>query len=485
MGQHTLTMGFVLLALGLVALVLGLRGRRIDREPRCPSRRCRYALGSVIESRRASSDEPFPLTCPECGRTVAQERALRIGTRKKRKLLAALGACLLIAGAMIVGLQGYATWKSTQSITTMPFWLLLHQSRSDTDMNRNVHQEEIVRRARLRLLSDAQAHQVVDRVLVWQRDPRIEMHVIADALGPLHQQGRVTQQQIDTYWEQMRTFELRVREPAVPGEILPLEVRVRFRNARGSTPQPTDTSLIRYAPLIVQELRIGDAVIDIAKEARGMRRQLDPSPDPKVVDQAWPAHVINVWNQIRVPANATGFIDVYLRLQMGHAYVNRADPPPGVLELRRRVAVSATPRPHRIVDDPSAQIWLTQQMQAFVLTFSTGLFATVEAPTGAAPVAGQSTAYIIGDLYFQVTGQQFGPFPLEASVAEAKLVIPRINGSIVRRMTDVARREPNGWEVTFISRPERAKSRVDDLDVLKCELITLPMRVVVLPPPAP
>jgi hypothetical protein len=502
------------LAIGLVALVVGLRGKRIDREPRCPSRRCKYALGSVIDARRASEGETFPLTCPECGHVIAHERALRIGTRKKRCWTIRLGAVLLLLGASGAGVEGYATWKNAQSITTMPLWLLLYQSRTDTVANRHAHQSEIVRRAQAGLLSDAQAERVVERILDWQRDPTIEMHVLADALAPLHDQGRVTREEIEEFWRQIRLFELRVREPAAPGEILPLEVRVHFRGAensnaplrRDSYGNGADRSFVFHLLTIeVDELRLGGERVALHDQQRKMLFQLGPRPGQWQRDFAWRAHMDDVWDRIKLPESTTGTSDVELRLRWNvsipsaNGYVpdtfRRFEeglvaanlPTSGAVELLQRVRVASESAPQRVVDDAIARQWLEDKMRRATLSLEidaieAGRFSILRFPRFRwdQPLPA-SRAFLMGDFVLRRDGHEFGPLPLEAMTG-ADLHPNAMPASIATEMIDLVERNPDGWELVFIPRPERAATRVDNIEVLGGDPIVVPITINIAQP---
>jgi hypothetical protein len=467
------------LALGALTLFLGLRGKRIDQEPRCPARRCKYALGGVISAKRANNDDPFPLTCPECGRTITHERSLRIGTLRRIKPAIALGVALLLPSSGYLAFEGYARWQSTNAITTMPLWLLLYQAPSDSSENNWTHQREIFRRAILRQLDNAQSQRVIDRLLRWQRDPHIDVDVIARVLAPFQEQGVLSQAQLDQFWEQINIYELRVRDPAVPGAILPLEIRRYFRGGHaGSAPRPSDVNLMYYSPLIVQELRVGDKVIDLSREVRALQGQLDPRPALRTSDWAWPAHAINVWKHITVPADASDTIEVFVRLQEGHAYTNQPTIKPNTVELRRQVAVAKQPRTQVTVDDPTARAWLTQKLQASSLSFQdNAAWATLGAPVGIPPIIVRSDVYFIGDVFLRCVDRDFGPFPFEVQVNSDKFELPRIQQYQAKKMISLAESELDNWEIIFVPRPERAATRVDDIEVLGGEPIIVPLRI--------
>jgi hypothetical protein len=498
------------LFLGALALSLGVRGRRIDREPRCPARRCKYALGGVISAKRAQSEDPYPLTCPECGRTIAHERSLRIGTRRTIKPVVALGIALLLVCTAIVGIEGHALWKNSQAVNTMPLWLLLHQAKSDTAANGHIHQTEIVRRANARLLNEAQSQRVIGRVLRWQLDPRINIEVIADALTPLHEQGQLSQEQIERYWEQIHLFELRVRGPAVPGEILPLEVRTHFRGARmTNAPLARDVNgnwahrsfVSSFTEVWIDALRIGRATVALPDEWRTMYGQMDPAPDMLTRDLAWRPHMSEAWDHLRVPRDSTGSIDVRLKLRWSSAHplgrevepgVTRTltelledagVPSSGVVELSQRVPVAKDRPPQVMVDDALARAWFDDQLRRALLNLDPQRISADQFTMVRFPRAGWNTqiptsdTHVIGDLWFRCQGREFGPLYIETHPRVHHRAATALPASVTEQMLDLALSNPDDWEIVFVPRPERAATRVDDIQVLGGDPIVVPLRI--------
>lgn len=88
----------ILFVIGLTMLVSGLRGRVLDGHPVC--RKCRFDLvGSV----------PGMAKCPECGERLDASKAIAIGNRSRRPLIAGIGAAVILlsigGGGMLVALQ--------------------------------------------------------------------------------------------------------------------------------------------------------------------------------------------------------------------------------------------------------------------------------------------------------------------------------------------------------------------------------------------
>jgi len=107
-------------AVGLGLLAWGLRGRVVDRRPYC--RGCRFELTGL-------SPEG---ACPECGRSLAGERAVRIGRRQRRWRVVAAGAALCLPMAAWWSVIGAAAAQGTDYRRWVPAgWLVTRVADSD------------------------------------------------------------------------------------------------------------------------------------------------------------------------------------------------------------------------------------------------------------------------------------------------------------------------------------------------------------------
>ncbi len=81
----------ILLALGLILFITGMRGRKVNDHPIC--RGCRFDLVGIY---------PGSSRCPECGKEL-DGSAIRVGKRKRRPWLAISGAMLAVTSLLAGG----------------------------------------------------------------------------------------------------------------------------------------------------------------------------------------------------------------------------------------------------------------------------------------------------------------------------------------------------------------------------------------------
>ena len=155
----TLLIGGLLIG-GLVLLVFGLRGRRVDDHPFC--RKCRYDLSGLGER---------PETCPECGVDLAAHAAVRIGRRRTRPLMIAPGVLLLLltlGGGAFIGVQNARGFDWN---TIKPTWTLERELKGGTGNASAAACAELVRRLDNDRLSDERVIAINDYLLTQHADP--------------------------------------------------------------------------------------------------------------------------------------------------------------------------------------------------------------------------------------------------------------------------------------------------------------------------
>ena len=194
---------------GLVLLLRGLWGRRVDRAPHC--RKCGYNLTGLTSNR-----------CPECGAELTPQMIVH-GTRRRRVHSLVVGASLLVVGAVFLGTWAYARAQQVNWYPRAPFFWVLADARRDVD----AALRELQRRCTGRTLSSSQTRGLADAVLEMleqQRRPQGRQAWV-DLMPLLHQGGHLTSPQVERFVRQLLQVSFEIRPTVRQGEPLVAVVR--------------------------------------------------------------------------------------------------------------------------------------------------------------------------------------------------------------------------------------------------------------------
>ncbi len=147
----------VLVVGGLVAVAIGLRGRRVGSAPHC--RGCGFDLSGIVD--RAAA-------CPECGRSLAEGRAVVVGARRRRPWFVVVGAAAFIAAVGAAGLGVSAANPSWNSYK--PARLLVFEASALRGPVADAAAAELVRRSAAGTLAPERLAGVIDACLRVQED---------------------------------------------------------------------------------------------------------------------------------------------------------------------------------------------------------------------------------------------------------------------------------------------------------------------------
>lgn len=232
-----------ILVLGVLFVLAGRRGRRLNDHPQC--RWCGFDLHGVY---------PQNVTCPECGAGLKRDKAVRMGVRKRLPVLIALGGLMIVLPLIPAGLLVYAAMTGTNLSKHMPLGVLLWQAKNTNGPGAKPIADEILDRMIKKQLDAEQTKQVVNTVLARQGDPAQSW---SDEWGDLIERaqldGQLTEEQLATFYRQAPQFELVIRPTVAAGDLVPLLAKVSStRIASG-----TNTSL----NVAVKTLKIGDRTL--------------------------------------------------------------------------------------------------------------------------------------------------------------------------------------------------------------------------------
>ena len=212
-GATLLGLELLLLAVGLLLVGIGLRGRRVSNDAFCRS--CGFNLrGRWPEIER----------CPECGAGVDTRSGVRIGLRRRRWIPVAAGAVLCLTALLQVGMllapQDLDRYK--------PVWWLRFEARHGTAAASADAIDELLRRINDGSLAVDAIAPISDALLRRQADGSQEWDpIFGDAIEIARAGGAVDDAQWQNYFVQGLTPEFTVRQHVREGEGVPLSADIR------------------------------------------------------------------------------------------------------------------------------------------------------------------------------------------------------------------------------------------------------------------
>ncbi len=200
------------MALGVALVWLGMRGRRINRNPSC--RWCGFDLsGAPAEG----------VTCPECGAGLKREGAVRIGQRRRMWGVAAVGAGLVLAPGAAVVVTTYAIVTGANVNEYKPLGLLLWEARHGAAAASQAAANEVLCRRQGSLLSEKQALRVLETALDIQGDPdRPWCEEWGDFVEMSRTDGIATDEHYERFTRQAALIQVETRPQMCPGDPLPV-----------------------------------------------------------------------------------------------------------------------------------------------------------------------------------------------------------------------------------------------------------------------
>jgi hypothetical protein len=148
---------------GVLLLVVGLRGRRVDDHPLC--RKCRFNLRGAP----ASSDR-----CPECGHDIRGPRGTVVGHHVKRRLPLVAGLLLIVLSLTPMGVVGVVAARGIDWRTKVPTWYVLLEARGTIPGWREAAAMELYGREVASKLTETQKDAFAETLVMLHGDPSVQ-----------------------------------------------------------------------------------------------------------------------------------------------------------------------------------------------------------------------------------------------------------------------------------------------------------------------
>jgi hypothetical protein len=131
-------------ATGLILILLGRRGRKLNNHPQCCW--CGFDLEGIY---------PAHVTCPECGAGLKRDRAVRMGVRRRIYSLMVIGAVLALLPLAPLAIALYAATTGVNINEYKPVWLLLFEARGSRPGPSALIAQELLSRMQLKSVDAA------------------------------------------------------------------------------------------------------------------------------------------------------------------------------------------------------------------------------------------------------------------------------------------------------------------------------------------
>jgi hypothetical protein len=205
------------IALGAVLVVLGLRGKRINRHPIC--RDCSFDLVAVPEG---------TITCPECGAGLRRPNAVRTGARRKRPVFLGLGALLIVMPLAPLGTAAYGLLTGQDLNKWKPLGLLLWEAERARGPGAQAIAAELLNRYNAKKLNEEQSGKVVQTALTVQGDEGCAWATEwADLIEAAEANNGVSKDDMARFRKQAPVMEWRSRTRVVAGQPIPVLAKLK------------------------------------------------------------------------------------------------------------------------------------------------------------------------------------------------------------------------------------------------------------------
>ena len=210
---------------GVAMILFGLRGRRVGDQPACGA--CGFDLGASAEGTE---------TCTECGSGLKRPGAVRRGRRRRRPIVIALGALMVLAPLGLLGAVGYAILTGVNLDTHKPIAVLKWElERAGSSRSRSIA-EELRDRLTRKETPRRQYDQIVDLALEVQGNTAHPWSTAwGEVIAEADMSSRLNKERSERFRRQAAILDIRARPRVRIGEVLPVSVLMKESRVGAAT----------------------------------------------------------------------------------------------------------------------------------------------------------------------------------------------------------------------------------------------------------
>ncbi len=207
-----------LLLVGIVLLVVGFRGKKINDHPIC--KKCKFDLVGIY---------PDHTRCPECGTALSTPRAILQGARKRRKASIATGLALMLVSLSLSVLAGVVIARSLNVYAYLPDSVLMVLVEYSNANRRQNALTELTARISNNQLSDQRIETLVDKALTIQADPNAQwLPQWGDIIDQAIANKKIQPSQIKEYLVHAIDIQLSIPKNAAAASTIPVGFILRM-----------------------------------------------------------------------------------------------------------------------------------------------------------------------------------------------------------------------------------------------------------------
>ena len=215
--MHYLSLSLASFLIAILLWRIGRRGKRLDDHPTC--RKCAYDLIGLL---------PDSTRCSECGADIKAKRAVRIGNRRRRPVLAWTGLVCIFLSLPASAFSAHNWWQHFNKWPWLPFSIVEREYKTGN--------WDAMRELELRLshgkLSKAQASTLVRDMTAWQDDPSSPVFLYFDIMSTCRDDllsAGVDPDLIEAYYDHPYRVDVKCHSQVPRGTFFPFRITFAIR----------------------------------------------------------------------------------------------------------------------------------------------------------------------------------------------------------------------------------------------------------------